>query len=288
MDTELLKTFLEVYKAGHFGRAAERLFLTQSAVSARIRLLEDSLGEPLFHRQRNNLRLTSAGQRFLGYAQTIVETWQRARHEISLPDDFTTSIAIAALSDLWDLCLLDWIGQVHQHAPDVALLTSTWPAAGLTQLVINGQQDLGFQFEPLCAAELDTRFIRRVTLRLVSSIPELLPEDAFTRRYVMVDWGTAYMEKLTREYADLKPVMFMSQGRLAMQWVLAHGGTLYLPDEWALPLIAEGTLFAVEGALTIQRDISACWRLDHAQAPLIQGLLDYFTQPALSAATDGI
>ncbi|SUC17946.1 transcriptional regulator HdfR [Proteus mirabilis] len=45
MDTELLKTFLEVSKTRHFGRAAESLYLTQSAVSFRIRQLETQLGQ---------------------------------------------------------------------------------------------------------------------------------------------------------------------------------------------------------------------------------------------------
>lgn len=44
MDTELLKTFLEVSRTRHFGRAAEALYLTQSAVSFRIRQLENQLG----------------------------------------------------------------------------------------------------------------------------------------------------------------------------------------------------------------------------------------------------
>ncbi len=44
MDTELLKTFLEVSRTRHFGRAAESLYLTQSAVSFRIRQLENQLG----------------------------------------------------------------------------------------------------------------------------------------------------------------------------------------------------------------------------------------------------
>ena len=41
MDIEILKTFLEVARVRHFGKASESLFITQSAVSARIRLLEE-------------------------------------------------------------------------------------------------------------------------------------------------------------------------------------------------------------------------------------------------------
>ncbi len=74
MDTELLKTFLEVSRTRHFGRAAEALYLTQSAVSFRIRQLENQLGVNLFTRHRNNIRLTPAGEKLLPYAETLMNT----------------------------------------------------------------------------------------------------------------------------------------------------------------------------------------------------------------------
>lgn len=79
MDTELLKTFPEVSRTRHFGRAAEALYLTQSAVSFRIRQLENQLGVNLFTRHRNNIRLTTAGEKLLPYAETLMNTWQAAR-----------------------------------------------------------------------------------------------------------------------------------------------------------------------------------------------------------------
>ncbi|VTO16313.1 transcriptional regulator HdfR [Klebsiella variicola] len=87
MDTELLKTFLEVSRTRHFGRAAEALYLTQSAVSFRIRQLENQLGVNLFTRHRNNIRLTTAGEKLLPYAETLMNTWQaRARRSLTLRD----------------------------------------------------------------------------------------------------------------------------------------------------------------------------------------------------------
>jgi len=57
MDTDLLKTFLEVSKTRHFGKAADNLFVTQAAVSARIKTLEKMLGASLLVRSRNNIHL---------------------------------------------------------------------------------------------------------------------------------------------------------------------------------------------------------------------------------------
>jgi LysR family transcriptional activator of nhaA len=66
-----LHYFWAVAKEGHLTRAAKRLHVSQSALSAQIRQLEEQLGQPLFDRVGRNLRLTEAGQLALGYADSI-------------------------------------------------------------------------------------------------------------------------------------------------------------------------------------------------------------------------
>lgn len=83
MDTELLKTFLEVQKTRHFGKAADNLYLTQSAVSFRIRQLEQSLGVTLFNRFRNNIQLTTAGEMLLPHAQAVLSAIASAKQQIA-------------------------------------------------------------------------------------------------------------------------------------------------------------------------------------------------------------
>ena len=86
MDTDLLRTFIEVSKTRHFGRAAENLYLTQSAVSFRIRQLEQQLGVSLFARHRNNIQLTQSGEHLLPYAETILQTLGRAKQTLAKDD----------------------------------------------------------------------------------------------------------------------------------------------------------------------------------------------------------
>lgn len=66
-----LHYFWAVAKEGHLTRAAQRLHVSQSALSAQIKQLEEQLGQPLFARQGRQLRLTEAGQVALGYAESI-------------------------------------------------------------------------------------------------------------------------------------------------------------------------------------------------------------------------
>lgn len=116
MDTELLKTFLEVSRTRHFGRAAEALYLTQSAVSFRIRQLENQLGVNLFTRHRNNIRLTPAGEKLLPYAETLMNTWQAARKEVAHTSKHN-EFSIGASASLWECMLSPWLSRLYRsHA----------------------------------------------------------------------------------------------------------------------------------------------------------------------------
>lgn len=73
MDTQSLKAFLSVADQGSFSLAAERLYLTQSAVSKRIQQLESQLDTPLFERHNRTISLTEAGRSLLPKAQQILD-----------------------------------------------------------------------------------------------------------------------------------------------------------------------------------------------------------------------
>ncbi|MFT6737918.1 MAG: DNA-binding transcriptional LysR family regulator, partial [Kangiellaceae bacterium] len=65
VDIRFLVTFIEVSHTRHFGKAAENLYLTSAAVSARIKQVEEYFSVSLFTRHRNNIQLTSAGKKLL-------------------------------------------------------------------------------------------------------------------------------------------------------------------------------------------------------------------------------
>src|SRR3546814_6389219 len=74
MDIGVARTFLEVVKTGSFVNAAANLNLTQTAVSARIRVLEDQLDCPVFVRNKAGARLTPAGEQFFRFARSEEHT----------------------------------------------------------------------------------------------------------------------------------------------------------------------------------------------------------------------
>jgi DNA-binding transcriptional LysR family regulator len=85
MDIDQARTFLEIVRCGSLVAAAERLFVSQTAISARVQRLEQQLGCQLFVRSRNGANLTSDGEAFVSYANQLVQTWEAARRDLPLP-----------------------------------------------------------------------------------------------------------------------------------------------------------------------------------------------------------
>jgi len=73
-----LRYFLAVAEELHFTRAAERLFISQPALSKQVRALEGQLGTPLFVRDRQGVSLTAAGTALVPYARRVLGAWDEA------------------------------------------------------------------------------------------------------------------------------------------------------------------------------------------------------------------
>lgn len=86
MDRQLI-AFLAVADLGNLTAAAERLHLTQPALTKRLATLEDELGTPLFLRQRRGMELTPAGRVYLRHARRIEQEHRQAREEIGILAD---------------------------------------------------------------------------------------------------------------------------------------------------------------------------------------------------------
>lgn len=280
MDTDLLKTFLEVQRVRHFGKAAERLFITQSAVSARIRLLEDTLGVELFTRKRNDIQLTPAGRRLKKHAEAIVSQWERARQETGLGDEYRDVLAIGGLQDLWSTALTKWIVELQSELQDIALQCESGHADQLIHRLLDGSLDIACVYDPPQTSEFEVRELGVMELVLVSTDAGQSPEQAMREGYILVDWGTAFAISHVRHFPDIPaPAIHTGQGLLARDMLAQQPGAAYLPRHWLETEPAAGRLHIIENAPALKRAYFAVYRADMERQPLLQTALDCFPVP---------
>ncbi|KYD59049.1 transcriptional regulator HdfR [Salmonella enterica subsp. enterica serovar Typhimurium] len=270
MDTELLKAFLEVSRTRHFGRAAEALYLTQSAVSFRIRQLENQLGVNLFTRHRNNIRLTTAGEKLLPYAETLMNTWQAARKEVAHTSRHN-EFSIGASASLWECMLNAWLGRLYQlQEPQSGLQFEARIAQrqSLVKQLHERQLDLLITTEAPKMDEFSSQLLGHFTLALYCSSPARKKSEL---NYLRLEWGPDFQQHETGLIAaDEVPVLTTSSAELARQQLSALNGCSWLPVNWANE---KGGLHTVADSATLSRPLYAIWLQNSDKYSLICDLL---------------
>jgi DNA-binding transcriptional LysR family regulator len=261
MDIALLKTFLKVARTRHFGKAANSLYVTQSAVSARIKLLETQLGVELFYRRRNDIQLTPAGLRLVRHAETIVNGWERARHEIALSEEGAESIAIGSPLDLWSILIRDWASAVRKTRPNLVLNIEVQPSDWLIGRLINGLLDMLILFEPPAMSDLIIREIAEIPLILVSTQDRCSVDEAMSQGYYMVDWGSLFALQHAESFPEIPPpAARLTSGALAMDLMMTSGGAAYLAEQMIYRELRDRRLFRVTNAPVIERAAFAVYQ----------------------------
>ena len=247
MDITLARTFLEIAAAGSFQRAAERLHVTQTAVSARVRTLEDLLGRKLFLRNKSGASLTSAGEQFLRYAQTLVQVWERARHQVAVPPGRRAVVTVGGELSLWNPLLLDWLLWMRHAAPQLALRAEVGLPESLVNQVAEGILDIAVVYAPQQRPGLKIELLIEEKLVLVTTSRRGQAQRATD--YVFVDWGPDFAARHNLAFPELSNAgTFVGLGPLGLQYILEAGGSGYFRMNVVRPYLASGQIRLVPGA----------------------------------------
>ncbi len=280
MDLELLRTFLEVNRTRHFGRAAEALYLTQAAVSARIKHLEAILGTNLFDRAGKEIHLTPEGNRLKRHAELLLAEWRKARQEVTA-GGAKYQLSIGGSPRLWDVMLQDWLIQLRQQNPEFALITHSLSPDALLRGLIDGVIDLAFMLDPPQLDTLDAREIAILKLVLVTDRAGISIDEAVNETFLMVDWGLAHALELQRTYPDMpEPRTRLANARLAIRYLREIGGAAYLPLPSVNSAIRRGSLHRVQDAPMFERSVYAIYPVRSHKEELIRDSLQLFPRAA--------
>jgi DNA-binding transcriptional LysR family regulator len=257
LDIILARTFLEVVATGSFLIASERLHVTQTAVSARIRTLEDQLGRRLFIRNKSGARLTPAGEQFRRFATTLVQVWERARQQVALPPGRADIVGIGGELSLWSPLMADWLIWMRKHCPDVALRADIDLPDRLLNRLQDGSLDVAVLYGPPARADLITELVSEEKLILVTTSRDGSYEP---ENYIQVDWGTRFKTNVESAFPELAtPSVSVSLGPLALSYLLSVGGAGYFRLTAVQPFLADKRLTRVADAPEFSYSVHAVY-----------------------------
>ncbi|EFQ81896.1 LysR substrate binding domain protein [Aeromicrobium marinum DSM 15272] len=180
MQIQQLAYFVAVARERHFTRAAELTGVSQPSLSKQIRVLENSLGTPLFVRNRGAIELTSAGEALLPHAQRILidlEGAQQAVHEVS--DLQRGRVRLGATPSMCDGLLPEVLTAFHARHPGIELEVQEAGSGVLTRELSQGRLDVALLIVPLRTddPDLETTVLLTEDLVLASPRSATLPDS---------------------------------------------------------------------------------------------------------------
>lgn len=264
MNISAIQTFLSVVRTRNLNRAAEELNITQSAVSARLDTLDQALGARLLIRSRKGATLTKEGFAFLEQAEVIARSWENARVRISLPRGVTRLFSLACDPALWTGLGEDWVGQIRNRHPETAVEIWSGQIRDAETWLQSGMSDAALLAEPLAGPGIASREFSACELVQVATQPRKAVQ--WHPDYIYVDYGPGFRAQHAETWpSDETAAIAFSNPDWALSHLLARGGSAYLPARLITDLLAEGSLFPVEGAATFLQRSYLSWRKDREE-----------------------
>jgi DNA-binding transcriptional LysR family regulator len=269
-----LEAFLAVAEQRSVSRAAKVLYLTQPALSARLRNLERELGTDLFDRTPKGVRLTEAGLAFRPYAQRALQTVAEGRRVLTelVSGDSGGRLVLGAAPAASTYLLPSLVRRFQDAYPDVQIIVLTGHSEEVLEMVLRERVQLGL------VRELGHPDVITVPISVDEVVFVVRPDHPFSgrdaiaveeldgARLIMFDRTTSYFELTTPFFRETgvvpKALMEVDNVEAAKKLVQQGLGAALLPRSAVAEELAAGSLVQVEitGAPPVRRTIAAIRR----------------------------
>lgn len=148
MELDQLQAFLTLAKTKSFSRSAETLHVVQSAISARIKVLEEQVGKPLFIRDNRHVELTPAGEALIPFAERILALAEAGESKIRSLGVFEDKLAVGSTDSFWRHLLQPVLLDYCKRYPKTTVRTYTGHSFEVTQQLADGVLQVGILYLP--------------------------------------------------------------------------------------------------------------------------------------------
>jgi len=293
MDSDDLAVFLAAAEAGSVGRAAARLHVVQSAVTTRVRKMEDRLGVQLFRRHARGVTLTAAGEALLPYARQITHLIAEAQQVVTDPKIPRGRLLIGAIETATALHLGGRLAAFNRAFPEVELTVRTGTTAELITQVLRHEVEAAFVCGPVAHAQLIAQTVTRERMVIVAPPGVADLETAIAAdhvRILVLRRGCSYRQRLEELIAQrgIAVLQVLEYGTIdaILECVAAGMGMTLLPAAVLQDRLSRHTVSAI--ALAGPQGEAETVMVRRAQSyvsPTLQaflGMLDPTAAPRLS------
>jgi DNA-binding transcriptional LysR family regulator len=233
MDLNGLRIFLAVAEHGSVSRAAEALNYVQSNITARLRKLEDELGNELFYRKSRGMGLTPAGENLLGCARKMLLLAEEARSVVAGTNTLNGKLNIGSMETTAAIRLPGFLAAFHERYPEIEVTLQTGTTGELRQLVLDYRLEGAFVGGAFDHPEIDQQEIFREEMVLVTRKGYTGLGDPRIRALIGFRQGCSYQQQLDDWLAELgrPPLKVMQFGSLEaiLGCVKAGMGVTFMP-----------------------------------------------------------
>jgi len=284
-----LSCFIAVAEELHFGRAAERLHMTQPPLSRQIQQLEAELGVQLIDRTTRSVTLTPAGVAFLPDARRILQLAESASMTVKrVPAGDLGTVVVGFTAASAHAVLPRLLERSREQLPDVKLELREMVSAVQVEALMSGEIDLGMARPPLKRPGIVSRPLLHE--QLVAALPAAHPLVGQTRQLNLNDLDgqdvVMYSPVQARYFNELlistftiagatpRYVQYVTQVHTMLVLVRSGIGIALVPAS-AATLHPEGVVFRSIGAFRERPvELDAAWRGDSTNPALLRLLRD--------------
>jgi DNA-binding transcriptional LysR family regulator len=295
MDFDQLATFLHVAELGSFSRAGEKVFRSQSAVSAQIQQLEQEYGDKLLDRSRKAVKLTPAGRVFYTYAQRLLKLRDESLLAVADQDPIPRGTLMIGANEATCLYVLPEVfAEYSRLYPSVQMSIYRNFSYKIIEKLENGALDVGIVTLPIKSPSLKVQPIFRdrlmlmvgmssplakqktVTILDVAKQPLLVPKTGYTRRV---------MDKMFRPYAaDLQVRMELPSIGMIKSFVAAGLGVSVISESFARDDVAAHRAKLIPFAdVELWRELGLAYRRDRTHTRATATFISTVKQMSVAA-----
>jgi LysR family hydrogen peroxide-inducible transcriptional activator len=292
MNLKDLKYLVALADTGHFGRAADRTFVSQPTLSAQLKKLEQYLGVKLVERQPKNVQLTEVGKQIVVHARRMLD---EANQIVALgrnsTDPFSGKLKVALIPTIGPYLLPRVTQRIRKALPHLGLMLYEHRTEGLLKRLHEGEIDMGILALPTALDGLESRTLYKEFFTLAVPNGHILADkstvkvqDLKDQTVLLLEDGHCLRDQAlevcsrvdVREAEDFRATSLET----LRQMVVAGFGITLLPE------LAVESPFGSQRGLTVRpfatpapaRTVGAVWRKSSTRTAAISAVCDVLAE----------